>query len=116
MSANLRRRYIPDVLLPEAIIQLCILSSNDFPADASPEEAYNQSMNRLDDLARGSIDKDWSVIQQDLKQARRVKRRELGLRDERITEAEVKAEQVKSGERVEGWASGRVRKEVVTRR
>jgi len=107
LTIPLRRRYIADVLLPEAIIQLCILSEG-FP-DPSSQEAYDAARKRLDQLSSDSIEMDWQIRYHELRDARARMRKRLNLPKEGMTEEEKKQARLKAGE-MESFFTGRVRK------
>ena len=103
-----RRRFLTDVLLPEAIIQLCILSEVLHEDSTSTQQAYVTALQRLQELSSDSIEMDWQLRNMELRDARARMRKRLKLPKEGMTEEERKQARLRNGE-MESFFSGRVR-------
>lgn len=57
LSADYRRMFVVDILLPEFVIALCIRCTEEVPADE--QEAYLKACAELEELAAKDINKHW---------------------------------------------------------
>ncbi|ORY33153.1 hypothetical protein BCR39DRAFT_521486 [Naematelia encephala] len=107
LSITERRNFVTDVLLPEAIIQICILSF-DHPASDSPQQLYGQARKRLGELAMEDDVSGWNMRLVEIYEARSRMRKRKGLPREDLTSFEKRQIRVVEGELV-SW-TGRIRK------
>ena len=96
LSLNNRRTFTSNVLLPEVIIQLCILCdelSHPTPQDPptaqeppTPQEVYETARELLAEYAADNDTAHWSFIVQECNDVRRKVRKRLGLPPENMSE------------------------------
>lgn len=78
LSDTERRFFVIDVLVPEAIIQICLRS---FDMEGEEQKMYDAAREKLRELAAVNERMQWDILADDLTKAREKKREESGLSD-----------------------------------
>ena len=87
LSTTRRREYIMDVLVPEAVVQMCILCED--LGNLAEQEAYDEAIVILKEQAAEDEKTLWEVRATELSMARSRARAERGLPPEHYSQAEI---------------------------
>lgn len=116
LSPQQRQMFIIDVLVPEAIAQICILAYELSEEHSDEQAIYDAAMKSLDSLTTEDPVVKWQMVADAVYSARRLQRRTQGLKEEHESEYEKMQrehkefnEKVERGDIILSGASGAVR-------